>query len=220
MCSPRVFFPQLPELWRRAAITIADTSHGETINELALEILRSGPTRFALAGHSLGGYVALEVVRIAPERVDRLALVSTSARPDTPDTSARRLTSISLAESGRFSDIAERFFHLTVHQSRRDDEQLLAVRRAMAEEVGAEAYVRQQRAAMSRPDARPALDSIRCPTLVMHGDSDQAITVDNGRELAASIRRSRFLKLAACGHAATLECPTETTIALCEWLDA
>lgn len=220
MCSLRLFEPQLGELWRRGPITMADTLRGETIGDIARRILDEAPPRFALAGLSMGGYVALEVMRQAPARVDRLALLSTSARPETPAATEPRLELIALAESGRYEEVPDRLFPLIVHESRRGDETLREAVRAMAREVGAEAFVRQQRAIVARADSRPTLAEIRCPTLVAHGDADGLMPAALAEETAAGIAGARLVRLRECGHMSTLERPRETTRALVEWLDA
>src|SRR4051794_8570600 len=114
MSSARIYREQLPALWRRGAVTVAQATQGETIAAMAEQLLSDAPPRFALAGHSMGGYVALEVVRQAPERVERLALLSTSARPDTPAQTERRHALIALAESDRFGEVPDLLFPFLV----------------------------------------------------------------------------------------------------------
>jgi pimeloyl-ACP methyl ester carboxylesterase len=218
--SARIFAAQLPELWRRGPVTVARPTRGETIAAMAEQILADAAPRFALAGHSMGGYVALEVVRQAPERVARLALLGTSARPDTPEQTERRRGLIALAESGRFREVPDLLFPLLVHESRRDDEALRELTREMADDVGAEAFVRQQRAIIARADSRPLLATIACRTLVVHGVDDAVIPFENGEELARGIQGARLVRLDACGHVVTAERADETTRSLVEWLDA
>ena len=220
MSSARIYAKQLPELWRLGPVTVAQATQEGAIASMAARILADAPPRFALAGHSMGGYLALEVVRQAPERVERLALLSTSARPDTPEQTERRERLIALTESGRFDEVPELLFPLLVHESRRDDESLHRLVREMADDVGADVFVRQQRAIIARADLRPLLEAIACPTLVVHGDDDAVIPLENGEELVDRIRGARLVRLEACGHLVTAEQPRETTAALGEWLDA
>jgi pimeloyl-ACP methyl ester carboxylesterase len=220
MSSVRIYSEQLPELWRRGPVTVAQPTRGETIAAMAEQILSAAPPSFALAGHSMGGYVALEVMRQAPERVARLALLSTSARPDTPEQTERRGGLIALTESGRFGEVPDLLFPFLVHESRRDDERLRELTRAMADDVGAEAFVRQQRAIIVRADSRPLLATIACRTLVVHGVDDAVIPFENGEELARGIQGARLVRLDACGHVVTAERADETTRPLVEWLDA
>ena len=218
LCSPRLYAPQLPALWRRGPVVVANTLRGESIAAIAESILADAPPRFALAGLSMGGYVVLELVRQAPERVERLALLSTSARPETPAATERRRPLVRLAESGRLDEVAELLFPLLVHESRHDDAELLDVVKSMAADVGAEAFVRQQHAIIGRPDARPLLPEIRCPTLVVHGDGDEVIPPECGEEAVAAIPGARLVLLPRCGHLSTLEAPDEVTRALVDWL--
>lgn len=220
LCSPRLFAPQLPELWRRGPVTIADHTRDDTMAAVARRILDAAPPRFALAGLSMGGYVALEIVRQAPERVGRLALLDTSARPDRPDQTERRLAQIALADGGRFADVPDQLFPLLVHPAHVDDQGLRDTIRAMADEVGPDAFVRQQRAIMSRPDSRPGLAAIACPTLVLAGEADQLTPPELAEEMAGAIPGAVLAIVPGAGHASTLEQPDAVTRALAGWLDA
>ena len=151
LTSPRLFERQLPALWRLGPVTIADQTRDDTVVGIAGRILADAPPRFALAGLSMGGYVAFEVLRQAPERVARLALLDTSARPDTPEQTQRRLGQIELARGGRFGEIADQQFPLLVHRSRHGDAAARELVRLMADETGPEAFIRQQQAIMGRP---------------------------------------------------------------------
>ena len=128
------------------------------------------------------------------------------------------LEQIALAESGRLAEVAELLFPLFVHRDRHSDEDLKRVVRTMAEETGPEAFVRQQRAIMARPDLRPHLASIRCPTLVLVGDGDQLTPPPLSEEIAAGIAGSRLVVVPECGHLSTLERPEAVNEALVEWI--
>src|SRR4051794_36721142 len=136
---------------------------------MAEAILADAPPTFALCGHSMGGYLCFELLRRAPERVRALALVNTSARPDTPEQRQARLDASHLAQRGRFVGVSRRFFPRLVAERARDDAGLLATVQAMATEVGAQGFVTQQHLILSRPDSRPDLGQIACPTLVVSG---------------------------------------------------
>jgi pimeloyl-ACP methyl ester carboxylesterase len=217
-CSARLYSEQVPALWQFGPVTVADHRHDESMDAIAARILSLAPPRFALAGLSMGGYIALAIMRRAPERVLRLALLDTSARPDGPAGSERRRTLIALAESGRFSEVPDLLFPLFVHRRRHDDESLRGIVRAMAEETGPEAFVRQQRAIMSRPDCRPLLASISYPTLVLVGDGDELIAPALSEELATGIPGARLVVVPDCGHLSTLERPEAVNAALAAWL--
>ena len=218
LASARLYGEQLPELWRWGPVTIADHTRDDSIPAIARRILATAPPRFALAGLSMGGYVVLEIVRQAPERVDRLALLDTTARPDTPELTERRRRQIELARAGRLADIIDLQFPLIVHPARLDDERLRATVELMAHETGVEAFVRQQTAIIGRADSRPHLAAIACPTLVLVGDADELISPENSIELADGIGGARLVTVPESGHLTTLERPQAVTTALVEWL--
>ncbi len=218
LATPRLYADQIAKLWAFGPVMIADHTRDDTIPAIARRLLASAPPRFALIGLSMGGYISLEVVRQAPERVARLALLDTSARPDAPEQSAGRRALLALAQAGRFSEIADRLFTSLVAAGQRDNETLRQLVRFMAEEVGPEAFGRQQNAIMTRPDARANLASVRCPTLVLVGDADTITPPDRASEIATGIRGSRLVTVADCGHLSTLERPGEVSQALTELL--
>lgn len=199
---------------------VADLTRQDSIPAMARDVLAAMPARFALAGLSLGGYVALEILRQAPERVERLALLDTSARPDMPDQTRRRRGLIALARRGRFKGVTPRLLPLLIHESRLEDAALTDEILAMAERVGRDAFLRQQQAIMGRPDSRPGLHAIGCPTLVLCGRQDALTPLDCSTELAAGIRDSRLVVVEDCGHLAPMERPEAVTRAMRRWLEA
>jgi pimeloyl-ACP methyl ester carboxylesterase len=217
-CSARLYAEQVPALWRFGPVVIADHTRDDTMAAIARRILAAAPPRFALAGLSMGGYIALEIMRQAPERVARLALLDTGARADMPEMTERRHALMTLAKDGRYAEIPDLAFPLYVHRDRRGDEALKRIVRAMAAETGLEGYLRQQQAIMSRPDSRPSLAAIRCPTLVLVGEGDEATPPELAREMAAGIAGSRLVIIPDSGHLSTLEQPQAVTAALVEWM--
>jgi pimeloyl-ACP methyl ester carboxylesterase len=220
LTSPRLYAEQLPALWRLGQVTIAGNTRDDTIAAIASRLLAAAPPRFALAGLSMGGYVAFEIARQAPDRVARLALLDTSARPDTPAQTQRRTTQIALARSGRFAEIADQQFPLLIHRSRHGDPAVRGLVRLMAEETGPEAFICQQQAVMGRPDSRPGLAAIGCPTLVLVGDGDELTPPELSAEIAGAIPGARLVVVAGSGHLSTLDQPRQVTQALVEWLRA
>ena len=220
LTSPRLYADQLPALWQHGPVTIASTTRDNTIAGLAGRILAHAPPRFALAGLSMGGYICFEITRQAPDRVGRLALLDTTARPDTPQLTERRHAQIALARSGRLAEVADQQFPLLVHPSRQGDPAVRELVRLMAEETGAEAFIRQQQAIIGRADSRPELGAIGCPTLVLVGDSDQLTPPELSVELANGIPGARLVVVDGSGHLTPLDQPEEVTKALVEWLQA
>src|SRR4051794_15585828 len=171
--SPRIYAPVVPALWRFGPVTVANHIRDDNMGAIARRILTEAPPRFALAGHSMGGYIAFEIMRQAPDRVARLALINTQARPDTPEATARRTEMVVAARAGQYHAVLDRLlFPGFVHPSRREDASLRRLVHEIGDDVGAESFVRQLTAVIGRPDSRPTLASIGCPTLVLTGDED------------------------------------------------
>ncbi len=215
-CSARLFAPQIPQLWRSGAVMIADHTRGDSIAAIAGRILEAAPSRFGLVGLSMGGFIAFEVLRRAPERIARLALLDTSARPEAPAQTERRLQQIGLTQAGRYDETIALQFPQLVHPDRRSDAGLLEIYRLMCEETGPEVFIRHQHAIMARPDSRPGLGAIRCPTLVLVGDVDELTPPAHAEEMAAAIPGARLVVVPDCGHLATLERPAAVNAALAE----
>ena len=155
----------------------------------------------------MGGYVALEVMRVAPERVARLALLDTSARADTPEQTRARRDLIGLARSGLFDEVPRRLLPNIVHPDRIDDLELASAVFGMARAVGPEAFVRQEQAIIARPDRRENLRDIACPALVLCGREDAVTPAYLHEEMADLIPGSRLIMVERCGHLSTLERP-------------
>jgi pimeloyl-ACP methyl ester carboxylesterase len=177
-----------------------------------------GSPRFALIGLSVGGYVASAITRQAPERVVKLALLDTSARADLPERMEACCALIAMAEQGRFGEVADLHFSQFLHQNRRGNVTLRRIVKAIAEETGPQAYVRQQKAILSRPDWRDSRSGIRCPTAVIMGDGDEMTPQNLSEEIAAGIPGARLAVIKDCGHLTTLERPAEVKAALVAWL--
>ncbi len=218
LATPQLYAPQLPMLWRFGPVMVADTTRGTSIAELAHRILAAAPPRFALIGLSMGGYIAFEIVRQAPERVFRLGLFDTSARPDTPEASAMRRQQIEQVEHGDFAAVIEAFYPRVVHPTRLGDAALRQLFDQMAVDVGPESFIRQQSAIMGRPDSRPGLAAIRCPTLVVVGDADALTPPELADEIAAAIPGAWRATIPDCGHISTLEQPQAVNTVLESWL--
>jgi len=217
-CSPRLYAAQMPELWRFGPVTVADHTRDDTMAAIARRILGSAPPRFALAGLSMGGYIAFEIMRQSPDRVAKLALLDTGARAEAPEQTERRKVVIALAKSGRYAEVPDIAFPLYVHRNRHHDTALKETVRMMAAETGVEAFLRQQQAIISRPDSRPGLGAIKSPTLVLVGDGDEATPPELAREIAGAIGGARLVVVAECGHLSSLEQPDKVTAALAEWM--
>jgi pimeloyl-ACP methyl ester carboxylesterase len=211
LTSARLYGPQLPVLWRLGPVTVADHTRDATMAAIASRILAAAPPSFALVGLSMGGYIAFEILRQTPDRVASLALLDTTARPDTPDQTQRRHTQIALAQGGRLAEVADLLFPILIHRDHHHDPDLRQLVLLMAEEIGPDAFVRQQQAIMGRPDSRPELARIGCPTLVLVGDGDELIPPEHSAEIASGIPGARLVVVPDCGHLSTLDQPHQVT---------
>lgn len=218
LCSARLFAPQVAGLWPQGPVMVVDHRRDADVGSIAARILADAPPRFALAGLSMGGYVALAMQRQAPERVAKLALLDTSARPDTPEQSVAREKFIAMAEAGKLSEVVDTLTPRLLHKSRRGDAALVEIIRAMADDTGVTAFVRQERAIITRPDSRPLLASIKCPTLVLVGEGDELTPPALAQEMAGGVAGARLVVVPGSGHLSTLEQPEAVNAALTDWL--
>jgi pimeloyl-ACP methyl ester carboxylesterase len=213
-------------LWAHQSQTLADTvevhvgdlTRDDNVEAMADQILATAPRTFALAGLSMGGYVAQEIMRQAPERVERLALLDTSARADTEDKRHNRAELIRLSEMGKFKGVTPRLLPTLIHPSRLKDPAVADVILDMAERVGHEAFIRQQTAIMNRKDSRPDLAAIRVPTVIIVGRQDALTPVALAEEMAQGIEGARLVVIEDCGHLSPLEQPHAITAVLRYWL--
>jgi pimeloyl-ACP methyl ester carboxylesterase len=218
LCDRALWQHQLDHLGDVAEMAVPDLSGDDSVSAMAARVLAAAPPRFALAGLSMGGYVAHAIMRAAPERVERLALLDTSARADTEEQLARRRGLIELAEKGRFRGVTPRLLPLFVHPARLEDKPLTLAIMAMAGRVGKDGFLREQKAIMGRPDSRPQLSGYRCPTLVVVGRSDALTPVEVNAEMARLIPGARLVIVEDCGHLVPMEQPVATTALLRYWL--
>ncbi len=219
-CTAELFGPQLTALSTGRMVLVAEQRLDDTLGGMAERLLAAAPPRFALCGLSMGGYVACEVLRRAPGRVSRLALLDTSAKPATPETNAPRLELIALAQGGQFDRAMAMLWPRLVAPDRRRDQALGTIVRRMAADTGPDAFERQQRAIMARPDSRPVLSTVDVPSLVLVGELDILTPPAEAHDIAGALRGARLVTVPACGHLATLEQPEIVSRELEAWLAA
>jgi len=219
LCDAQLWQAQVEHLADVADIWIADHTRSSTMAGVARDVLADAPfAHFAVAGLSMGGYIALEIMRQAAPRVARLALLDTAAGPELPEQTQKRLAFIALAEQGKFPGVTEALLPLLIHPSKLGERALTDVIVSMAKNIGKEAFVRQQHAIMSRADSLPLLASIACPTLVLCGRQDALTPLARHEDMAAGIKGARLEVIDDCGHLSTLERPAEVNAALRRWL--
>ncbi|WP_209503417.1 MULTISPECIES: alpha/beta fold hydrolase [unclassified Ruegeria] len=220
MCDARLYRPQIEVFSQTRPVTVAPLSAGERIEEIASGLLDQLPHRFALAGLSMGGVVALELIRRAPERVSRLCLMATDAQADTPQIAAGREDLIIGAQGGRLEEVMRKLVGSDTLAPGPQRIPILNGLLAMAQDLGVETFVRQMRALQRRPDQQAALRRIKVPTLVLCGAHDTLTPVKRHSFMAELIPGAELLVIEKAGHLPTLETPDIVNEALQTWLDA
>ena len=219
LCDERLWRDPAAELADVATVHHADLTRDDSMAGMAARVLAAAPPVFALAALSMGGYVAFEILRQAPQRVAKLALLDTSARLDPPKRRLVRQAGLAMAEAGRFAGVTRKLLPQLVHESRVDsalgDEVM-----AMAQRVGLDAFLRQQRAIIDRPDSEPLLPAIAVPTLLGVGEDDRMTLPEETRLMHDRIPGARLHVFARCGHLPPMEVPQETAAVLRDWLTA
>ena len=218
LCDQQLWADQILALADVATPHVADLTLDETVADMAGRVLAAAPDRFALAALSMGGYVAFEILRQQPERVTRLALLDTSASPDTAERAAERRTAIDTLGLGRFVGVTHRMLPTLVHPDHVAGPIGHKVR-AMAERVGSAAFLRQQRAILTRPDSRPGLALIDVPTLVVVGDEDQLTPPAEARIIQQGVPGAQLRVIERCGHLPPLERSWQTSTLLRAWIE-
>jgi pimeloyl-ACP methyl ester carboxylesterase len=218
MTDARVFGPQIAEMSADTVIVAAPVTRGERIEEIASNLLDQLPKRFALCGIGMGGVVAMELLRRAPDRVSRIALMGTSPLPETPAIAAERETRIVRARSGRLMEAVQAEMDIDSLAPGPQQEEVMALAMDMAEVLGPEVFIRQSRAMQRRKDQQATLAKCKVPTLVLCGEHDQVCPVKRHSFMAELIPYARLVVLEGAGHLPTLEQPGQVTDALREWM--
>jgi pimeloyl-ACP methyl ester carboxylesterase len=217
-CTRALWLPQLEALAKYSEMTVGDHTRHDNMADIAKHILKTAPKQFALAGLSMGGYIAFEIMRQAPDRVTKLALLDTKANLDPDEKAIERRLLVEEARRNSMHPVMKKYLPFFVHPDRLTDTRLVAVVKKMGVDTGVEAFARQQEAIINRPDSRPTLATIKCPTLVLVGRQDMLTPLSEHEAMAAKIPDSRLEIIEECGHLSTLERPKAVTSALRKWL--
>ena len=218
-CDERLWEAQLPALPRGIDVHVSDVHmRCERIEAMAQAVLREHEGPLILCGTSMGGMIAMEAARQAPERMAGLALLGTNPRPETPEMYRLRASAIELFENGEARDVIELNAGFAFHPERAWDIALLRRYAELVLDAGAQQLISQNRALMLRPDQRPALASLRCPVLVICGDSDRLTPPECSQEIARLVPQAELVWIENCGHMLTMEKPEEVNAALMPWL--
>ncbi len=222
VCDASVWAHARAALESRTVVTVADHGSLDSLPAMAEKVLREAPPRFALAGHSMGGRVALEVLRRAPQRVAALALLDTGVQPLAAGEAGQRETDgrhelLAIAREHGMATMATKWVQGMIWPPRLPEQRLVASVVDMMARSSAALFAAQIRALLARPDASSLLGEIRCPTLVLCGEQDSWAPAARHREMAAQIPASRLVLVPQCGHMCTLERPEAVTAALLDW---
>lgn len=217
-CTAECYAGQIPALWQFGSVQVADHKRGSTMAEIAAAILGDAPPRFALAGFSMGGYIVFEMLRQAPERITRLALIDTMARLDTPERLQKRHDAIRLAQAGKHRQIVAANYAESVHPQNARDAAIRETSIRMAVENGPEVYIRQQQAIIGRRDSLPLLPTIGVPTTIIVGEADTITPVADSRIMADTIPNAELVMIAGAGHMSPTEQPAAAAAALVGWM--
>lgn len=232
--SQLVFIPGLAtdaDMWRDQLAAIAATpptwhasvadvlAHYTNIEDMAQAVLREHPGKLVLCGASMGGIIAMEAARQAPERIRALALLGTSARPELPHHRQQRETAIQMVEAGRLAEFVRATAAMAFSPTHPSDKADLQRYKDMVLRTPPALWVQQNRALADRPDARLHLHAVRCPTLVLCGDKDLLTPAKLSEEIASLVPGAELHLLPRCGHMLTMEQPKEVNAVLLEWLE-
>jgi pimeloyl-ACP methyl ester carboxylesterase len=211
---------QIRHFGSRHELTIPQSHLDEpTIARMAARILADLPPRFALVGWSMGGYISFEIIRQAPERISRLGLISTSARPDQPEGASERRESVRIAREFSPAVAWRQKMDLRFHRPERLSKETIAELEAMTDRLGADRYESQQEAIISRGDSRDLLAMISCPTIVICGTHDSRTPPLHSWEIASAVAGAELHLLAECGHCSPIEDPSTVNALLSAWME-
>ena len=218
ICDETIWAAQVAALSELTTVSVPDYGNARSLEEMTRRVLNSAPEKISLAGHSMGGRVALEVFRMAPDRVERLALLDTGVHPLQPGETEKRMALLDLGRREGMEALVDSWLMPMVRPDRRTDDELMTRLRQMCVSAGLERFENQINALINRPDARPLLANIDCPTLVATGREDVWSPVAQHEEIAKEIRDSEIVVFENAGHMAPAETPEEVTEALRRWL--
>lgn len=217
LCDQWAYAAQIEALSPRFSVTVAPILHCDSLEAMASAVLQTAPPSFGLIGHAMGGRVALEVFRRVPERVRGLALIATTVHPVRPGEDVRRQTQIDLAAKEGMAALAAAWLPKVVHPRSLANAEFMRGLTQMYCRFTPEDYAREVRALLKRPDPRPVLEHIRCPTLVLSGREDTLCTPEQSQALASQIQGAQVEIVEESAHFPSIEQPERVTRALEQW---
>lgn len=217
LCTNQIFAEQVAGINPFFKAIFIDDNQSKTITAMAKTLLDHAPSRFALVGISMGGYVALEVLRLAPDRVWGAVLISTSPKAEVPTQSKERKRWIQTIESGQSDELVNEIVDACVSEKNTSIHAKKSFHEMVKNHLPS-AFNRQMTACATRPDFQAGLKDIRCPVLLIGGEDDSEFFQDGIKEISESVIGSEILTLPNCGHLPTLESPSSTTKAIKQFL--
>jgi pimeloyl-ACP methyl ester carboxylesterase len=219
LCDDTVWRAQLEYFSELAYVCVPDYGDADSITEMARVALHDAPERFSLAGHSMGARVALEILRMAPERIERLALLDTGVHRVKPDERQKRMRLVEIARREGMDALCDAWLPPMLHPDRRKDEAFMKPLREMVGCFTPERFAGQIEALLTRPDTAPALAVAACPALIGVGRQDDWSPVDQHQDILARLGRGRLVIFENAGHMAPFEAPQSVNSALREWFE-
>ena len=218
MCDERIFAPQIEALLAEVSVHIADISKHDNISDLAADVLSHAPPKFSLAGHSMGGIVAMEICSQAPERVEKLVLIDTNPKSELEEVKAKREPQISDALSGKLINVIRDEMKPNYLASNENQDIILNVCMEMALSLGPKVFINQSRALQGRSDQQNNLKVLDMPVLIMCGSEDKLCSIEKHELMHNMISNSKLEVIKNAGHLPTLEQPAKTTEVVKTWL--
>jgi pimeloyl-ACP methyl ester carboxylesterase len=218
LCTKELYHHQIAYFSEKAPLSVAHTTQHDTLSAMAQSILETAPPRFSLIGLSMGGYLSLELIRQAPERIERLMLIDTSSRADTLEQTQKRRDFIRLSGMGKFKGVTPSMMSQLIHPDHLLNKEITSVVYQMSKDVGREAFIRQQTAIIGRVDSRPFLPEIKCPTFIVCGQDDQMTPPELSHEMHQLIPHSSLHLVEQSGHLTPLEQPSLVNKLIEKWL--
>lgn len=218
LCDRALWMAQIESLSDKYGIRVADFTKGQSVEEFAASVLDDAPETFSVAGLSMGGYVAFELLRQVPDRIKRVALIDTSPYADEPEHKEFRHAIMEVAKTQGMEEVVETLLGRLIHPSRFIDKDLVRSIDAMAHRIGVEGFIRQQTALLNRQSSEDLLPEIKCPTLIVVGKQDKLTPPKISRDMAQKITHSKLIEIDNCAHMSTMEQPEALSALLHYWM--
>ena len=218
MCDSRLFQPQISEFSKQYLVCITPVSYSDSIEKISFEILRQLPQKFTLIGLSMGGILAMEIIKKVPERVMKIVLMDTNFKPETEEIKSRRFPQIKLVNEGLLVDVMCKQIQNNYLRTDRKNKKVFDLCLSMANDLGKEVFINQSKALATRKDYTPTLKNIKVPSLIICGEYDRLCPIKVHREMESLIDNSTLEIIPDAAHLPTLEQPAYLNKILTKWL--